>query len=106
MTTSENIKSKLSDFASSIARAALSHTVASCPASRNARDREARVLASSSTMSRLAFKKFSSTVGPLSGCRQFVQVRRQLDHKCCAFASLAAHADFSPMVGDDGLHNR
>jgi hypothetical protein len=55
MTTSERIRSKLSALASSRAFAALSQTVASCPASRKARASEASVLASSSTIKRFAF---------------------------------------------------
>src|SRR5580692_594257 len=55
ITTSERIKSKFSVRTRSRARAALSQTVASCPARRNARDRDASVLASSSTISRCAF---------------------------------------------------
>ncbi len=52
ITTSERIMSKFSVRKSSSARLALSHTVASCPARRNAREREANVLGSSSTSSR------------------------------------------------------
>ena len=55
ITTSERIKSKFCAFASSSALAALSQTVASCPASRKARESEASVLASSSTISKWAF---------------------------------------------------
>ena len=54
MTTSERIRSKLCALASSSARPALSHTVASCPPRRKARDSDANVLASSSTISRCA----------------------------------------------------
>ena len=48
ITTSDKIRSNRSAFARSRARAALSQTVASCPASRNARDSDASVFASSS----------------------------------------------------------
>ena len=50
ITTSLRIKSNGCACANSSARAALSHTTASCPASRKARESEARVLASSSTI--------------------------------------------------------
>ena len=55
ITTSERIKSKRSAFASSRARAALSQTVASCPARRNARASDASVFASSSMIRMWAF---------------------------------------------------
>src|SRR5229473_8328078 len=92
----------------STALAALSQTVASCPARRNARDSVARVLASSSTISRLAF-----TVSPQLDYsntrtlrrRQFVAVRGQLDDKRCTPARLAAQADSPAMVADNGLHD-
>ena len=54
ITTSDSIMSKGCDLTSSSARAALSQTVASCPARRKARASEASVLASSSTISRCA----------------------------------------------------
>ena len=55
ITTSERIRSKGRDSASSSARAELSQTVASCPARRNARESEASVFASSSTIRMSAF---------------------------------------------------
>jgi len=55
ITTSEKIRSNFSCFAISSAFVGLSQTVASCPARRKARESEARVLASSSMMRRLAF---------------------------------------------------
>ena len=66
ITTSERITSIRSALAISRARAALSHTVASYPASRKARAREASVFASSSIIRTWAFaagteNHFSST---------------------------------------------
>ncbi len=55
MTTSESIRSNDCDLASSRALLALSQTAASCPSRRNARDSDASVLASSSTISKCAF---------------------------------------------------
>ena len=55
MTTSERMRSKGWVMASSRALVALSQTVASWPSRRKARESEASVLASSSTMSRCAF---------------------------------------------------
>ena len=72
ITTSERIRSKRSAFANSSARAALSQTVASCPASRNARAKDASVFASSSIIRIWAFADtagyasssfFSKTIG-------------------------------------------
>ncbi len=56
ITTSERIKSNVSDFARSRAFVALSHTTASWPARRKARDSDASVFASSSTTRRCAFR--------------------------------------------------
>ena len=61
MTTSERMRSKFCAFASSSAFAALSHTVASWPANRKARDSDASVLASSSTIKRCALSGKSSS---------------------------------------------
>src|ERR1700690_905487 len=102
MTTSERIKSKDCERASSRALAALSHTVASWPAKRNARASEARVLASSSTISRCAFWATDDSL-ILPG--QFVQIARQFDHKRCSTPRLAAHADPAAMVAHDRLHD-
>ena len=55
ITTSEKIRSNFSFLTISSAFTGLSQTVASCPASRKARESEAKVLASSSIMRRLAF---------------------------------------------------
>ena len=55
ITTSESTRSKRCALARSSAFAALSQTTTSCPARRKAREREARVLASSSTTKRCAF---------------------------------------------------
>src|SRR5439155_9626050 len=106
ITTSEKMRSKLSAFARSSARLALSQTVASCPARRKAREREARVLASSSTISKLAFrgKRFSSNVRSL-GSRQFIAIRGQIDDKGCAVALLAMHADSAAVVTDNRLYD-
>src|SRR6266566_4728210 len=56
MTTSERIRSKFSARSSSTARLALSQTVASCPASRKARESDASVFGSSSTTRRWALR--------------------------------------------------
>src|ERR1051326_4374817 len=69
MTTSESIMSKGADLRSSIARAALSQTVASCPASRNARASEASVFASSSTINRCAKSESIQFVDGLQSAR-------------------------------------
>src|SRR5207247_681299 len=79
--------SNRSFFRSATARAALSHTTASWPASRNARDSDASVVWSSSTMSTLGM-----------GIGQFDMKRR-------AAAGLAVHPDLPGVIGDDGLHD-
>src|SRR5439155_26763766 len=79
--------------------------VAPCPANANAREIEARVQASSSTINILALaaKTCSLDVRTLR-CRKLVLVRRQLDDKCCAAAGFAGDADSSPMVAHNGLN--
>ena len=63
ITTSLRIRSKGCAWASSSARAALSQTTASWPARRKARESEASVLASSSTIRILAFAVMHSALG-------------------------------------------
>src|SRR5258706_12461265 len=106
ITTSERMRSKLCALASCSALSALSHTVASCPASRNARDSDASVFASSSTISRCAF------VGnrpPESKCYSAAVHRihslGQLDHKSRSASQLALYADSSSMIAHHRLHN-
>src|SRR5436309_12276548 len=85
MTTSEKMRSKRCALTSSSALAALSQTVASWPAMRKARAREASVLASSSTMRRCAILQF--------------------DAECCAAAGLAGDGYPSSMIADYGLYD-
>src|SRR5258708_7837768 len=129
ITTSEKIRSNCSVRNNSTARPALSQTVASCPARRNARESEARVLASSSTSSKCAFRVtiFSRRArsiarrgglprrghcGIASGiCGTFLcgharLAARQLDPESCAVAFFATHRNCSAVIADHRLHNR
>src|SRR5271170_3351423 len=108
MTTSQKIKSKACELASSRAFAALSHTVASWPARRNARASDARVLASSSTIKRFACcgtDRSSKCSGGNLLCSQFVGISRQLNHEGGSSAGVAAYADSSSVIADNRLHN-
>src|SRR5579884_3131083 len=99
MTTSERIRSKSSDLASDKAFAALSHTVASCPARRNARDRDPSVLGSSSTISKRAFCIESGE------SLKSIQVSGQLDAKRCTTTRRAVHRDSSAVIAHHRLHD-
>src|SRR6516164_3278899 len=128
ITTSEKITSNFSLRSNSTARFALSQTVASCPARRNARESEARVFASSSTSRSWAFRvtifRRKDSVARrggfgcgwrgrlLGGCRQrFLGgharlVAGQLNAKGGAVSFLAGHRDGSAVIAHHRLHNR
>ena len=86
----DRMRSKGRPFASSSALAALSQTVASCPARRNARDSDARVLASSSTI-RMSALLLIALGHP---CRQ----RWQLNHERRSAARLRSRRRIVPVV--------
>src|SRR6266700_3690574 len=108
------------------ARDALSHTVASCPAIRKARESEARVFGSSSTRSRWALRgKRRSFYGALIGSRGHCRRRglgfwrrfarlyrlaglalRQIDSKCGSAALAARDRNGAVMIADHRLHDR
>src|SRR6266478_2761358 len=90
ITTSEKIKSNDPAFSNSSALGPLSATTASSPAKRKARESEASVLASSSTISNLDIQ------APLRG---------QLYYERCALARHAFHPNPSVMIADHALHN-
>src|SRR5450631_1355970 len=108
ITTSESIKSKDCDLASSRALFALSQTAASCPSKRNARDSEASVLASSSTISKCAF------CATVFSCPDFLSrsglprlwFARQFDPKNGSFFFRARDANFTAVITYHRLHNR
>src|ERR1051326_4135 len=93
ITTSEKTKSNSRVFTNSSALAPLSQTVASCPASRNARASDAKVLASSSMISKFALGAILTSAG-------------QLDNECAAFAWFALRPHFALMIAHHRLHNR
>src|SRR5712692_8873293 len=96
MTTSERIRSKCREWASSSALAALSHTVASWPARRKARESEASVLASSSTISKCAMS---------DACGGGAVRYRKLDAEGGSAARLALYRDGAAMIAHHGLNN-
>src|SRR6266853_171059 len=114
MNTSDRIRSNCSALASSNALVALSQTAASCPARRNARDSEASVLASSSTISRCAFggnafpRSFGSDArcgfGLVRAVLQCIGISRQFDHECSSMTRFAMDVDRASMIAYDGLH--
>src|SRR5579864_2977174 len=94
-----------------MAFAALSQILTSWPARRKARESDARVFGSSSTISSLAFwgTRFS-----LQGHRCFVgrvnllhffHIAWQLDRKGGSRTRLTLNRNFAAMVAHDGLHN-
>src|ERR1017187_9881527 len=121
MTTSLSIMSKARDLARSSARAALSQTVASCPARRKARASEASVLGSSSTINRCAIsqevcnREVGQALSPANKLKhappmqksshKSYRVPRQLNAERGAPASLALHRNPPAVVADHGLHD-
>ncbi len=101
--TSEKMRSKGSVLASSKARCALSQTVASCPARRKARASDARVFASSSTISRLALTFISAS---LLRMRVLSVRERQLDAESCALAVATRDHNAAAVITHHGLHDR
>src|SRR5581483_6422519 len=85
-----------------------------CPPRRNARDSEASVLASSSTISKCAFDgncppesaaHRHGLVPRTSFAAQCPAVFRQFDHKGTSFPRFASHVDSALVVGYYGLNN-
>src|SRR5208283_521063 len=107
---SERIRSKGCVVASSSALAALSQTVASWPSRRKARESEASVLASSSTMSRCAFcdTLFSSILPRVSRCGSDCgrRVARQLNPKRGSLFLSAFDRYFPTVVAYHRLRDR
>src|SRR5579864_3524703 len=114
MTTSERMRSKCRDLANSKAFAALSHTVASCPVNRKARDKEASVLASSSTMRRCAMSgnrppHISAKLDLVARGMNFPQglnIIGQFDHESRTASGFTLHADSPPVIADHRLNYR